>query len=147
MTMGNWAFQPTNVTSSSFSGYIVCHVHVAMALQDDHRPASVAALARKYEADPRKAAALSRARQKLANRVASESGSSLAHLRLKAGLSQSKLAEKMGVQQPYIARIERGDDDLKISTIENLARALNMATADVFIAVESARLSRGAKNV
>lgn len=143
MTTSGWAFQPTSVTASSVSGYFMCHVHIDTAQDPEHHAASVAALARRYEADPKKAAALARARQKLAERLGNEPKASLTQLRLKAGLSQAKLAEKMGVQQPYIARVERGEDDLKLSTIENLARALGITPTEVFAAIAATRSSRG----
>lgn len=84
--------------------------------------------------DPRKAAALMRARKKLAGIIANE-GSSIASLRLSKGMSQQQLADAMGVKQPYIARIERGED-VKISTIASLAKALGVSTESVFKAME-----------
>lgn len=87
------------------------------------------------EKDPRKAAALARARKKLSSVIASD-GNSVASLRLAKGLSQQQLANNMGVKQPHIARIERGED-VKISTILSLANALNESPEVVFKALES----------
>ncbi|WP_177192700.1 helix-turn-helix transcriptional regulator [Variovorax sp. OV084] len=47
-------------------------------------------------------------------------------MRLKAGLSQAQLAEKMGTQQSNISRWERDPGDLKGTTILKLAAALNV---------------------
>jgi len=49
----------------------------------------------------------------------------------------------MGVKQPYIARIERGEDDVKMSTVLNLANALGESPAKIFQVIESARQARG----
>jgi predicted transcriptional regulator len=42
------------------------------------------------------------------------------YLRKKAGLTQKAVAEKAGLSQPLIARIERGDIDTKISTAQRI---------------------------
>jgi DNA-binding XRE family transcriptional regulator len=47
-------------------------------------------------------------------------------LRLEKGLSQAKLAQEIGTVQSHIARIERGRDDLHISTCRRLCAALNV---------------------
>jgi predicted transcriptional regulator len=44
----------------------------------------------------------------------------LVEARRRAGLSQRELARRTGVAQPTIARIERGQVDARISTIERL---------------------------
>src|SRR3990172_10435651 len=41
-------------------------------------------------------------------------------------LSQRALAKKIGMQQPAIARLERGDQNIRISTLLKVADALNM---------------------
>jgi transcriptional regulator with XRE-family HTH domain len=47
-------------------------------------------------------------------------------LRDKRGLSQRELAERSGVSREYIARIELGQHDPTISTLERLAAALGV---------------------
>lgn len=104
---------------------------------------SATEMAAVYEADPLKAAAMARARGKLARRLEAFSELSLAQLRLEKGLSQTKLGELMGgVAQPQVARIERGDD-VKMSTIEKLAGALGVPAAKVFSAIMATRSARG----
>lgn len=44
--------------------------------------------------------------------------------RIQLGLTQKELAEKAGVSQPLIARIESGDIDPKLSTYYKIVRAL-----------------------
>lgn len=48
--------------------------------------------------------------------------------RTETGLTQSELAEKAGVTQAYIAKIESGKADPKISTLEKISKALQEAT-------------------
>lgn len=43
--------------------------------------------------------------------------------RRRAGLTQRALATRSGVAQPTVARIERGQDDPRVSTLERLLRA------------------------
>jgi len=67
----------------------------------------------------------------------------LASLRLKAGLSQKQLAERMGMKQPQLARIERGRHDVKVSMIRRLAEALDVSESTVYEAVKQSTVSEG----
>lgn len=51
-------------------------------------------------------------------------------LRVRAGLSQAQLAEKAGMHQPGIARIENGRSETSIDTLDKVAAALG-CTLDV----------------
>ena len=46
-------------------------------------------------------------------------------------LTQSTLAERAGVSQPLIARIEGGDVDPRLSTLRRIVNALEQAEGDV----------------
>lgn len=94
------------------------------------------------ERTPAKAAALARARQRLAAKIGDAAQFSLTALRLSKGISQSKLAELIDTQQPYIARIEKGDADVMFSTIEKLAKALEVSIGEVAEAVRATREAR-----
>lgn len=83
-------------------------------------------------ADPRKRAAIEKARRKIASAISDTSEFSLAKLRLQAGLSQAQLAKLVDSQQPAIARLEKGDIDPGVSTIEKLAEALGVPSETVF---------------
>ncbi|MFW9908135.1 MAG: CBS domain-containing protein [Candidatus Thorarchaeota archaeon] len=48
----------------------------------------------------------------------------LRRLRLEAGVSQSDLADEIGVSQAYIARVEKGTLDPKLSIVESIIRYL-----------------------
>lgn len=54
--------------------------------------------------------------------------SEIRSFRSKANLTQAELAEKAGVTQAYIAKIESGDADPKISTLERISKALKSET-------------------
>jgi transcriptional regulator with XRE-family HTH domain len=46
-------------------------------------------------------------------------------MRLRAGLSQRELAERIGSTQSAIARMEKGETEPKFCTLEKLAEALS----------------------
>lgn len=61
-----------------------------------------------------------------------ELGKNLRATRQKLGLTQEELAQRSGVQAGEISRIERGKRDPQISTVEKLARALELPTGRLF---------------
>lgn len=87
-------------------------------------------------ADPKRRAGLEQARRRVAAEVSDSGAFSLAKLRLQAGLSQSDLATLMATQQPAIARLERGDSDPSLSTLQKLANALGQNVETVIKAFE-----------
>jgi len=44
--------------------------------------------------------------------------------RLKSGLTQEQLAERIGTQKSFISRVERGHTDIQLSTLVKLFRGL-----------------------
>ena len=46
--------------------------------------------------------------------------------RVKLGLTQTEVAARMGTSQSAVARLEAGDGDLRLSTLERYASALGM---------------------
>ncbi|WP_216352734.1 helix-turn-helix domain-containing protein [Paraburkholderia phenazinium] len=106
------------------------------AHRGDGRP--LADLTAKYEADPRKLAALQRARGRLAEKIVEAKGGqrSLAAMRLAAGLSQTQLAEKTGILQPQIARLEAGAiANAGAKTIRKLREALGVSGDEILDSV------------
>ena len=51
-------------------------------------------------------------------------GEQLKDERLRAGLTQEQLAEKVGTKKSFISRVERGHADIQISTLVKLVRGL-----------------------
>lgn len=95
----------------------------------------------KVEANPRRAAALARARER-AGRTPGRP-QTLTQLRMAAGLSQAQLASKMGTQQPNIARWEREPGKMNVETILRFASALGVAAEEVFKASSSSNVALG----
>lgn len=57
-------------------------------------------------------------------------------LRLELGLTQEELAESAGITQSYIAKIESGEADPKISVLKKISKALKEASGDQKITSE-----------
>lgn len=51
--------------------------------------------------------------------------------RLYANLTQEQLSERAGIDRSTLQRIERGQNDAKISHLLRVARALNVPTRDL----------------
>lgn len=60
-------------------------------------------------------------------------GENLRRLRLNAGLSQSELAETVGVTQPMIAQVERGTKALTLELGSELATALKVQVTEFLV--------------
>ena len=58
---------------------------------------------------------------------------SLKELRMKRGLTQRELAEKVGTARSYIARVEKGETDIQISSFFRIARALGIEFTPTFL--------------
>lgn len=91
-----------------------------------------AAVEERERSDPAFPPRLQAARMRLANRLEPRS---LAHLRLRCGLSQKQLADAIGTSQPHIARIESGRDNVLLKTANALAGALRVTLADINVAL------------
>lgn len=52
--------------------------------------------------------------------------------RIDAGLSQSKLARKLGVEPSWVSALERGVHNPTLRTLERVAIALNCRVAELF---------------
>jgi transcriptional regulator with XRE-family HTH domain len=46
--------------------------------------------------------------------------------RIRVGLTQAELAERAGMLQPNISRLEKSDDSMTVPTAKKLARALGL---------------------
>ncbi len=93
------------------------------------------------EKDDKSRAAISKSRKWVADTFYDKS-STLAALRLRKGLSQASLAEKIGTSQSHYARIESGKDDPRFSTIEKIAGGLEVDLIAVVNAVKESKVKR-----
>lgn len=93
------------------------------------------------ENNPRHAAALARARQRLATHVEDEAQkTTIASLRLKVGLSQAKIAELLGNSQSSYSLIESGRRaDILHSTFEKLAAIFRVSRDELADAFENTK--------
>jgi len=81
------------------------------------------------------AEAIAKGRQWVAKSFYSSQPSSIALLRLQKGWSQAELAKRADTSQPYIARLELGNVDPRVSTVTKLARALGVPVMAVVEAI------------
>lgn len=58
--------------------------------------------------------------------------SNIAHYRKIRGMSQEDLAQMVGVSQPHISRMEKGDDGPPLRLFREIAAALGVSLADLF---------------
>lgn len=56
----------------------------------------------------------------------------IAHYRKMRGLTQTDLAEMVGVKQPHISRIEKGDDGVSLRLYKDIASALRVELYELF---------------
>lgn len=59
-------------------------------------------------------------------------GKRIKELRKKSGYSQEKLAEKLGIAQNTLSKIETGENFLTSETLENLSDVLHVTLNDLF---------------
>lgn len=86
---------------------------------------SINELINQLSGDEGKRLALEKARKTLANKFYENEGTIRA-LRLQNGWSQTYFAELLETSQSHVARIERGTDNLMISTCRKLSEVLNI---------------------
>ncbi|RLQ86834.1 helix-turn-helix domain-containing protein [Notoacmeibacter ruber] len=77
-------------------------------------------------------------------------GWNMRRLRVAKGLSQERLALEAGIDRSYVGRIERGSENVTVSTLEAVAKLLEVEVADLFTTVtdagnEQPRLPSGRK--
>lgn len=143
--MNSVVFLPTHTDTNITAGYacfpvVICHNSVVERIIPPAKVRGVSVRDRmaKREKDPMRAASLAQARQKLGTWIGAEypQGKWLAALRLKAGLSQTTLAERLGTQQSNVSRWENDPSDMQYSTIKKMAAALNVTTQSIFDALD-----------
>lgn len=58
------------------------------------------------------------------------------------GLTQEHLAERSSMTPSYIGQLERGEKDIRVSTLEKIAVALNLSMHDMFANEEESTLKQ-----
>lgn len=64
-------------------------------------------------------------------------GWNLRHLRVAMGLSQERLALAAEIDRSYVGRIERGTENVTVSTLEALSIVLDVHVSELFREVEA----------
>lgn len=59
-------------------------------------------------------------------------GTNLRDLRKSANISQEELALRLNADQAYLSRIEAGQMNVTLETIEEISKALNVSTKEFF---------------
>lgn len=83
-------------------------------------------LVSEFEGDVEARVALERGRRWVAETFYANDGETVRTLRLRKGWSQAQLADALATSQSHIARIERGTENLTISTCRRLCKALDI---------------------
>jgi transcriptional regulator with XRE-family HTH domain len=63
-------------------------------------------------------------------------GETVRRLRIEAGLSQEKLAEKARVSRNFEGSVDRGESSLSLDVAERFARSLKLTLAQLLVEVE-----------
>ncbi len=87
------------------------------------------------EKDPAVKEAVAAGNKIIAEQYYADSPQRLAFYRLRNGWSQKELAGRVGTSQSYIARLEAGEIDPQVSTLNRLAAALQVSAAELLQAV------------
>lgn len=59
-------------------------------------------------------------------------GSNIKKIRLSKNMSQGDISRKLNIDRGYISKIEKGEKNITIITIEKIARALNIPVEKLF---------------
>ena len=63
-------------------------------------------------------------------------GWNLRRLRVDRGLSQERLALEAGIDRSYIGRVERGMENVTVSTLEAISLTLDVHVSELFAVVD-----------
>ncbi|MDA5637887.1 MULTISPECIES: helix-turn-helix domain-containing protein [Agrobacterium] len=63
-------------------------------------------------------------------------GWNLRRLRVDKGLSQERLALEAGIDRSYVGRVERGMENVTVSTLEAISLTLDVHVSELFVVVD-----------
>ena len=69
-------------------------------------------------------------------------GARIAKIRSKKGMTQEKLADKMGISSKYLSSIERGKENPTLKTFISMSEALNVDLGEFFINIQIEDVSK-----
>ena len=64
-------------------------------------------------------------------------GWNLRRLRVDKGLSQERLALEAGIDRSYVGRVERGMENVTVSTLEAISLTLDVHVSELFAVVDA----------
>ncbi|WP_083970489.1 helix-turn-helix domain-containing protein [Halomonas sp. S2151] len=99
------------------------------------------------EQNPKRKAALQRARNRISRQIDQEIGPTVRTSRLAKGWSQVTMADALGTSQSHVARIERGSENVTLETMRKLCNVLevDMNTMDEMLRRQSDALESSKK--
>ena len=80
----------------------------------------------------------------MSSRLQRRLGKAVRRLRHAQGLSQERFADLIGVHRTTMGRLERGDLNLTLETLERLAKGLGQRVSGLLLEAESETMSRRA---
>ena len=130
-------FVQASPESAKANIYTIVEQFVSSAVPDGFREMREVIADR--EKNPRRAAALKRARQRLADKLAgSEDEVTVAVLRMRSGLSQARVAELLGNSQSSYSMIESGRrPNVMFATFERLINIFNVSRDELAQAIHN----------
>lgn len=93
------------------------------------------ALVEEAEKDSASRDAIATGRRAVAHNYYADGPKRLTWFRLTRGWSQKELAKRLGSSQSYVARLEAGDIDPQVSTLQRLAAVFEVPAAELLEAV------------
>ena len=64
--------------------------------------------------------------------ITNQIGNTIRHLRKKRGLSQEELGGRAKLHYTYIGAVERGEKNVSVTTLNKIARALDISLNEIF---------------
>ncbi|WP_082603951.1 helix-turn-helix domain-containing protein [Acidovorax sp. Root217] len=142
IAMTGSTFLPISVSRNAVMGLQITPTIIALNRRFESpsttRGISASARAARIQSNPLRAEGIRQGRARLASLTVSRNNgeASLATLRMAAGLSQAELAEKIGIQQPNLARLEKRPGDPVKSTLQKLSTSLGVDFPTLLAAID-----------
>ena len=143
-------FVPLAATHNIVAGLMLTPVYMqldqpaqAAALPPVRRGLSAEQRATRIGASATRSEGIRRGRARLAASLCNQNAGKefLVTLRLAAGLSQAELGQRIDMQQPNVARMEKQPGDLGMTIVSKLASALSTSTDRIIKAAENTNLA------